>query len=204
MTGGGRFECGVCWRVYDPREGDQASDIAPGTSFDALPESWRCPNCDTEKARFLALDPEPRGDSRLAALAAAYRDAEARMRPLEIFNPALTVELVGFEAFGEDRLGVAVTPWFMNLVLLPGGELAAAPGEKMLRTLPAGIFEFVVGHLDGVGLMLSRSLLSPVFELKDQAMAKLAAEAALREVLQPEIPAPASLNRRALLLGSGA
>jgi len=51
-----RMECGVCWTVYDPAEGDSVWQIAAGTPFADLPEDWRCPNCDTPKARFLRLE----------------------------------------------------------------------------------------------------------------------------------------------------
>ncbi|MCW2315241.1 rubredoxin [Rhodoblastus acidophilus] len=51
-----RMECGVCWHVYDPAEGDPVWQIAPSTPFSALPEDWRCPNCDAAQSRFLRLD----------------------------------------------------------------------------------------------------------------------------------------------------
>lgn len=50
-----RMECGVCWTVYDPAEGDAIAQIAPGTPFADLPDDWRCPNCDAPRERFLAL-----------------------------------------------------------------------------------------------------------------------------------------------------
>ena len=53
---GDRMECGVCWSVYDPAEGDSVWQIPAGTPFAELPEDWRCPNCDTPKARFLRLE----------------------------------------------------------------------------------------------------------------------------------------------------
>ena len=49
----GRFECRICWYVYDPAAGDAVWQIAPGTGFAELPESWHCPNCDAEKGQFL-------------------------------------------------------------------------------------------------------------------------------------------------------
>jgi len=49
-----RMECGICWTVYDPAEGDAAAQIAPGTPFAALPEEWHCPNCDAPKSKFMA------------------------------------------------------------------------------------------------------------------------------------------------------
>jgi rubredoxin len=51
-----RMECGVCWSVYDPADGDAVWQVAAGTAFADLPEDWRCPNCDAPKTRFLRLD----------------------------------------------------------------------------------------------------------------------------------------------------
>jgi rubredoxin len=51
-----RFECGVCWQVYDPAAGDPLAQVAPGTPFAELPEHWVCPGCEAARARFLLLD----------------------------------------------------------------------------------------------------------------------------------------------------
>lgn len=51
-----RFECGVCWTVYDPALGDPVWQVPPGTAFADLPEHWSCPNCAAERVKFLALD----------------------------------------------------------------------------------------------------------------------------------------------------
>ena len=50
-----KMECGVCWHVYDPAEGDPVWQIAPGTPFSALPADWRCPHCDAAQERFMRL-----------------------------------------------------------------------------------------------------------------------------------------------------
>ena len=50
-----RLECGICWWVYDPLEGDPLTYIPSGTPFVALPEQWRCPNCDAPKHKFMVL-----------------------------------------------------------------------------------------------------------------------------------------------------
>jgi rubredoxin len=50
-----RLECGICWTVYDPAEGDEVAQVPPGTPFAALPDHWRCPNCDAPKMKFLVL-----------------------------------------------------------------------------------------------------------------------------------------------------
>lgn len=51
-----KMECGVCWHVYDPAVGDDVWQIPAGTPFSALPEDWRCPNCDAPRSKFLRLD----------------------------------------------------------------------------------------------------------------------------------------------------
>lgn len=46
----------ICNHIYDPREGDPESGIAPGTAFEDLPEAWSCPDCGAGKADFEAMD----------------------------------------------------------------------------------------------------------------------------------------------------
>jgi rubredoxin len=47
-----KFECGMCEYTYDPSKGDPARGIAPGTSFDDLPNNWTCPKCNAGKNMF--------------------------------------------------------------------------------------------------------------------------------------------------------
>jgi rubredoxin len=51
-----RHECGVCWHIYDPAEGDPLWQVAPGTAFEFLPAHWSCPNCAAEQSKFMVLD----------------------------------------------------------------------------------------------------------------------------------------------------
>ncbi|GAB2179826.1 rubredoxin [Denitratisoma sp. agr-D3] len=53
-----RFECGICWHVYDPAEGDPLSQTPPGTPFAALPAQWTCPECDAPRHKFMVLADE--------------------------------------------------------------------------------------------------------------------------------------------------
>lgn len=46
------FQCVECLTVYDPDAGDEISGIRPGKSFDQLPESYRCPLCESPKTGF--------------------------------------------------------------------------------------------------------------------------------------------------------
>lgn len=50
-----RLECGICWWVYDPAEGDDVQQVPAGTPFAALPADWNCPNCEAPKSRFMVL-----------------------------------------------------------------------------------------------------------------------------------------------------
>ena len=56
LAAGTRLECKICWWVYDPALGDAVWQVPPGTAFSALPDHWRCPNCDGEAAQFMVLD----------------------------------------------------------------------------------------------------------------------------------------------------
>ena len=47
-----KYECKVCGYIYDPAKGDPDSGIDPGTSFEALPDSWVCPECGVGKDQF--------------------------------------------------------------------------------------------------------------------------------------------------------
>jgi flavin reductase (DIM6/NTAB) family NADH-FMN oxidoreductase RutF/rubredoxin len=46
------YKCLVCGYIYDPAEGDSAADIAAGTAFEDLPDSWVCPVCGAPKSEF--------------------------------------------------------------------------------------------------------------------------------------------------------
>lgn len=49
------YVCLICGYMYDPATGDEEHDIAPGTRFENLPESWRCPRCGAAKVDFKYL-----------------------------------------------------------------------------------------------------------------------------------------------------
>lgn len=53
-----RHECGICWHVYDPAEGDASWQVPPGTPFEALPGHWSCPHCGGEKSRYFRIADE--------------------------------------------------------------------------------------------------------------------------------------------------
>ena len=51
-----KYRCMVCNHVYDPAVGDADGGIAPGTAFEAIPDTWVCPDCGATKADFEPID----------------------------------------------------------------------------------------------------------------------------------------------------
>ena len=47
-----KYVCTACGYIYDPAIGDPDNGIAPGTSFDDLPDDWVCPECGVDKEYF--------------------------------------------------------------------------------------------------------------------------------------------------------
>ncbi len=47
-----KYVCTICGYIYDPAQGDPASGIKAGTSFEDLPDSWACPVCGASKGAF--------------------------------------------------------------------------------------------------------------------------------------------------------
>ena len=109
-----------------------------------------------------------------------------QMNDVPIVNPALRVEAVGFRPWSDHWLGIVITPWFMNLLLMPRVQAQWQPiGERESRhyAFPAGVFEFI-GSLDPVlGDYQACSLFSPMFEFADPAGARSTAVAALDALL---------------------
>ena len=213
------LECGICWHVYEPAMGDPVWSIDPGTPFSALPDWWRCPNCDAEKSKFMVI-----GDAgaaavddwraRVSELQAAYRLGQERLRGLPAHNPALEVEAIGFQCADGRVAGVIAAPSFLNIVAFSADPSATAPtrvGDKRALSFPSGEYEFVMGELPGFGWIESCSLISPVLQFPDQAAIRAAAQAAVEELFTAQEPqaapveasADAGLSRRALFGRTG-
>ncbi|MBU0663995.1 MAG: rubredoxin [Proteobacteria bacterium] len=50
-----KYRCNICGYVYDPEVGEPAAGIAPGTSYEDLPDSYECPVCGAAKDDFTAI-----------------------------------------------------------------------------------------------------------------------------------------------------
>lgn len=139
--------------------------------------------------------PVHRGENPAAALETVFRQiAATRMAGVSILNPALDVEAVGFRSWRGDWVGVLITPWFMNLICLPGPDStreAQSSGSRQDVELPSGHYEFLSADEDELGHYLTSSLFSPMFEFPDMERARTVAEAVLAEIFAPAAPEPA-------------
>jgi len=129
-----------------------------------------------------------------ARLDAAFSVVAERMRGLSFVNPAITVEAVGFAPWEGHWLGVMVTPWFMNLLLLPRDPAAwrrLPSGAKRRYAFPAGAYEFIGADDASIGDYQACSLFSPLLEFADHASARqvaMLARAALLDPANAEVP----------------
>jgi [NiFe] hydrogenase assembly HybE family chaperone len=116
-------------------------------------------------------------------LEAAFRRIETeRMAGVAVLNPALHVQALGFARWRGQWLGVLITPWFMNLVLVPGREegwQSVADGARIFRRFPAGDYAFLGGSEPELGEYQTCALFSPMDRFVDQDSACAVAQAAL-------------------------
>lgn len=109
-------------------------------------------------------------------LESAFKEiARTRMKDVPIINPALRVETVGFREWEGRWIGVLVTPWTMNLVLLPGHNAPLNPlklDEKKVWKFPSGEYEFLGLNEPSIGTCHICSLISPMneFDTHDEAL----------------------------------
>lgn len=131
-----------------------------------------------------------------AAFARVHRE---RMHDVPILNPALGIKAVGTREAEAGWLSALITPWFINLVLLPRTPEQAQDyrtlqlGSIVAHAFPSGRFEFIVGEEGELGRYQMCSLFSPVLEFESHGAALITAEAAIAVLfdarLAPDAPA---------------
>jgi len=129
-----------------------------------------------------ALNPAP-------LLEEVFRRIEReRMQGIPILNRALEVEAVGFREWQGKWVGVLLTPWFMNFMVLPMPGTAwprVRRGDTHPWHLPLGRMDCMAGHEEEFGDYHMCSLMSPVLQFEDHEAARIAARAALDAVMSP-------------------
>ncbi len=50
------YKCKVCGYIYDENLGDPDHGIPPGTPFEEIPDTWRCPVCQVTKEYFEKIE----------------------------------------------------------------------------------------------------------------------------------------------------
>lgn len=126
--------------------------------------------------------------------------AATRMHGVELLNSRLTVEAIGFRRWQDLWVGVLLTPWFMNLMLLPAEENAlppVEPGGQVELAFPGGAIPFMAAREAQLGDYRWCSLVSPVDAFQDQLSARAVAAECL-ELLFPPLPAVPDPSRRRL------
>lgn len=132
----------------------------------------------------------------VAQFEAIHRD---RMHGLPVVNDRLAVELIGLREVDDHRLGVLLTPWFMNLLLLPGddGWSDLEQGARVNIDYPSGPVEYLVTHDEELGTYLTAVLFGSVTDFSDQATARAVARETLRRLFEaPERDAGSDDGRR--------
>ena len=161
------------------------------------------------------------GVSAETALRFAFqRIAVTRMADLPFLNPALAVAAEGFRDWQGKRVGVLVTPWAINLIVLAGSDehwRALGADQSQTWDFPAGSYAFMGGDEPECGPYQFCSLFSPALEFVSQEDALATARAVLDNLFTDPATAaeqalylqekraarPAPLSRRGFLFGRG-
>lgn len=100
-------------------------------------------------------------------------------------NPRLNCASVGFTRYKGDWLGVVITPWFMDLVLLPGGGILwgdIPAGQRRYIELAQGAVAFTAAEEPCLGAYQHAPLVLTVASLPDMAAAITLANHVMLEI----------------------
>ena len=147
------------------------------------------PSPEATPAKYPILHSENPGDLVERCFGAATDQA-----PL---NPRLRCTSIGFCRYRGDWLGVAITPCFVDLVLLPGGgDLWGdiPTGQRRYVDLPLGTVAFSAAEDPRLGPYQHAPLLESVATLPDMATAIDLAKKVMAGICVAEIPPETSFS----------
>ncbi|MDV7340268.1 [NiFe]-hydrogenase assembly chaperone HybE [Terasakiella sp. A23] len=108
------------------------------------------------------------------------------MQGINILNHELEVEAIEFTKWDGRVMGMVVTPWFVNLIMLPNDEddwHTLPMGQKKTFNFPSKDLDMMVNEIEGFGYCRTYSLYSPCKDLPNQESARIAAAMFLRDLL---------------------
>ncbi|MCW8931422.1 MAG: [NiFe]-hydrogenase assembly chaperone HybE [Gammaproteobacteria bacterium] len=114
------------------------------------------------------VDPQDAADTLLQTFEHILQE---NMQGIPILNNKLQVQTLGFQKFEGRIIGIVITPWLMNLIMLPNedddwNELEL--GKKMPIKFPSSSHKFMVNEIDGIGKCKTHSMYSPMHEFSSQ------------------------------------
>ena len=124
-----------------------------------------------------------------------------RMHDVPILNDKVEVRVIGFQQWNNSYLCIMITPWFMNLMLLPGETENWDDKQETSssrHTFPSGNYQFLVGYEPAIGKYQMCSLFSPMFEFADNDAAVETAEVAIKELMNIENVEEVDIDSRQL------
>lgn len=161
---------------------DKPSHIADANNMTPPPKPVSYPKPTEQQLKDI--------EQKIQVLEKAFtRIQHENMHDVPILNDKIKVTAVGFRLWQDSYIGIMVTPWFMNLMLLPleiddWDELAEL--SKKTHSFPSGQYTFITGYEFDIGKYQMCSLFSPMFEFADHDAAIETAEVAMTELLNHE------------------
>ena len=132
------------------------------------------------------------------AVVAFYESVARKMAGLPVYNNKLAVDATEFLSWEDNWLGIIVTPWCMNIVLLPGEAShhnVQQVGAKFRQKLPSGQYEFIRAYAGECGDFATCSVFSPMFEFSSQSIAMETAQEVLAALFDAENVAPSERHQ---------
>lgn len=113
---------------------------------------------------------------------AFFRIQQERMADVPVLNPELSVAAIDFQRWQGHWLGVLVTPWCMNVLLVPGSAenwVSTGDNQRRFVKFPAGDFAFLGSEEPELGEYQSCPLFSAMGQFSSQSQAVMTARASL-------------------------
>ncbi|MBR9790965.1 MAG: [NiFe]-hydrogenase assembly chaperone HybE [Gammaproteobacteria bacterium] len=132
------------------------------------------------------------------AVVVFYKSVARKMAGLPVYNNKLAVDATEFLSWEDNWFGIIVTPWCMNIVLLPGEAShhnAQQVGAKFRHKLPSGLYEFIRAYAGDCGDFATCSVFSPMFEFSSQNIAMETAKEVLAALFDAENVSPSERHQ---------